>query len=238
MHKANDDLLGNALQDYFSANKKAELIVHSDITEDEVVPAGHFFRNFSQLPLVEKVAIDRCYGRILDVGAGAGAHARILHKKGLEVLPIDLSPGAVRVMKSLGLTNAREADFFEMPPELFDTILMLMNGIGICGTLARLDIFLEKAKSMLQPGGQILMDSSDIIYMFEEEDGTIAIDLNRGYYGEVTYRFSYGESTGTPFKWLFLDFDLLESYAAKHGFICEKLCDGEHFDYLARLRVT
>ncbi len=238
MHKNNEDLQGKALQDYYSGNKKAELIVHSDITGDDVIPVKHFFRGFSQLPHIEKVALDICQGRVLDVGAGAGAHARILQKKGFDVLPIDLSPGAVGVMKSLGLSNARQSDFFEMAPEKFDTILMLMNGIGICGTLDRLDIFLEKAKHMLKPGGQILMDSSDIIYMFEEEDGTIAIDLNRGYYGEVIYRFSYGERTGAPFPWLFLDFDLLESYAAKHGFDCEKLCDGEHFDYLARLRVT
>lgn len=238
MHKTTEDLPGIAMQDYLSGKKNAELIVHSDIAEDDTIPVKHFFRDFSQLPHIEKVALDNCRGRILDVGAGAGAHARILMENGFEVLPIDLSPGAVRVMKSLGLTNAREADFFQMQPEKFDTILMLMNGIGICGTLERLDIFLEKAKSMLRPAGQILMDSSDIIYMFEEEDGTVAIDLNRGYHGEVIYRYSYGESIGAPFRWLFLDFDLLESYAEKHGLVCEKLCEGEHFDYLARLRVT
>jgi SAM-dependent methyltransferase len=237
MPATKQDLIGHALMDFFDSKNNQTLVVHSDISPPEIMPVERFFRAESELSDVEKKALELCRGRVLDVGAGAGCHSVLLQDAGLEVYPIDTSAGAVQVMKARGLTNTRKVDFFDLNNEKFDTILLLMNGIGICGTLERLEQFFQKAKKLLKPGGSLVFDSSDIIYMFKEDDGSYAIDLNAGYYGEVTYRFQYGQLVGEPFNWLYLSFDLLEQYAARHGLKCELAAEGLHFDYLALLTV-
>lgn len=227
----NQDLIG----DFLSGKSKENLIVHSGIAEPETIPLEYFYRSYEELPEIEKKAIELCKGKILDVGAGAGCHAVILASRGYDVFPVDISNGAVEVMKSRGLVNAQVADFFDMEAVKFDTILLLMNGIGICGSLDRLDSFFNRIRIMLNPRGQVLMDSSDIIYMYEEDDGSLSINLNASYYGEVTYRFQLGKAKGKPFKWLFLDFDLLSDYASRNNCNCEMIMEGDHYDYLARL---
>lgn len=237
MPATKEDLIGNALLDCYNGKTRQKLVVHSDISPPEIMPVERFFRTDKELSKIEKAALELCRGKVLDVGAGAGCHAIILQDAGLDVYPVDTSAGAVLVMKARGLNNARKIDFFDLNNEKYDTILLLMNGIGICGTLERLELFLPKAKKMLNPGGRLVFDSSDIIYMFKEDDGSYAIDLNAGYYGEVTYRFQYGKKIGEPFKWLYLSFDLLEEYAARHGLDCELAAEGLHFDYLTMLTV-
>ncbi len=237
MHNSQHDLIGNALTDYFEGDKDQHLLVHSDIAEPDIVPVSHFFRPMEAFSSIEKRAIGLCKGKILDVGAGAGCHAVVLKNSGKTVFPIDVSLGAVKVMKARGLTKARQIDFFEMPFEKFDIILLLMNGIGICGTLDRLSLFLRKAKDLLMADGRLIFDSSDIIYMFRDDDGSAEIDLTGDYYGEVTYRFEYKNVLGTPFKWLFLNYDLLDEIAGKYGFNCELVEQGTNYDYLALLTI-
>ncbi|MCF8364144.1 MAG: class I SAM-dependent methyltransferase [Bacteroidales bacterium] len=234
-HKFQPDLVGKALLDYLSGAKNAKLDVFSDISEPDEIPVSHFFRSWDEMPEIEQKAIELCRGKVLDVGAAAGCHSLILQERGHETTAIDISAGAVEVMKKREIINARQQDFFTLGSEKFDTIMMLMNGIGICGKLENLDRFFEHAKSLLNPGGQILLDSSDILFMFEEEDGSVMIDLNSNYYGEVKYRFAYQGLESEPFDWLFLDFDLLNDYAEKNGFRCELIMEGNHFDYLARI---
>ena len=138
-------------------------------------------------------------------------------------------------MKERGI-DARNINFFdETFTEKFDTILLAMNGIGIVGKVERLPQFFRSVKRLLAPGGQVLLDSSDIRYIFMDDDGSMDIDLAAGYYGEIDYQMRYKNITGEPFDWLYIDFDTLSIYAEEHGFICEKCIDGEHYDYLARI---
>lgn len=171
----------------------------------------------------------------MDIGAGSGIHSLYLAETGLEVHPIDTSGLAVKVMQKLGLSNALKTDFFEMKNEKFDTLLMMMNGFGVMGTLNRVPEFFAKAKQLLYPGGQIIADSSNLIYLFEEEDGTVSLDLSKGYYGEVTYQMEYKGQKGHPFKWLFIDYDNLAHEADLAGFDIELLAEGENNHYLAKL---
>jgi SAM-dependent methyltransferase len=230
------DPLGASLNDFTHGNTSAKLIVKSNITEDSEIPVEYLFRDEEEMPLIERKALALCRGKVLDVGAAAGCHSVLLQQRGLEVFPIDISAKAVEVMKNRGLTNARQADFFELTDEKYDTLLFMMNGIGICGELENLDRFFKKAKELLNPGGQILLDSSDIIYMYEEDDGSVEIDMNAAYYGEVEYQMQYGDCAGPKFNWLFVDFETLSYYADRNGFTCELILEGEHYDYLARLR--
>lgn len=230
------DLLGKALTDYYGESPVGELWSHSSLGTSELVPVAHFFRDFSTMPELEKIALQQCRGKVLDIGCGVGSHLLCLQESGLECLGMDLNCDAVEVATRRGVKNVRCADIFEFEVGNFDTLLLLMNGAGIAGTLEGLRGLLNHLATLLAPGGQILMDSSDLIYMFEEDmDGGVWIPGNVAYYGEVTYSWEYGGQRGAEFPWLFVDFGTLEREAGLLGYQVTLVREGPHYDYLARL---
>jgi SAM-dependent methyltransferase len=230
------DPLGKAMLDYLDGDHDPEITVKSNITEDDVIPVDYLFRTYQQMPRLEQKALDLAQGRILDVGCGTGSHSLYLVQKKKEVTAIDASPNAVACCQQRGLNNVAQADYFEFSPQKkFDTLLFMMNGIGIAGEIAQLPALLAKAKELLAPGGQILLDSSDIRYMFEDDDSPFIPPEDGSYYGEVTYQMQYKNVTGNPFRWLFIDLALLKQMAEMKGFKCQKIVSGPHYDYLARL---
>ena len=229
------DPMGRAISDYFHTKKAGKLRVFSSMFYEDEIPVATLFRSFAEMPIQEQKAIELSRGKVLDVGAGSGCHSIILKERGLETVAIDISELSVEVMKARDI-DARNINFFDGTfTEKFDTILFAMNGIGIVGKIERLPDFFRSIKRLLAPGGQVLLDSSDIRYVFMDDDGGMDIDLAAGYYGEIDYKMRYKNITGEPFDWLYIDFDTLSMYAEEHGFICEKCIDGEHYDYLARI---
>lgn len=231
------DIIGRAGMEFLlSGDRSKQIKVWSDVAETDFLPVPYLFRSFHEMPQLEQKALMLCRGRVLDVGAGMGSHTLYLQEKGVDVTSLELSPTACQVMARRGVVQVVNNDFFKFTPtEKFDTILMLMNGIGIVGETSRLADFFSTAKRMLNVGGQILLDSSDLRYLFLDDDGSMLVNLNDRYYGEVVYKMSYDEFNGKRFKWLFIDDELLAHYASKNGFRFEKLADGPHYDYLARL---
>lgn len=229
------DPMGRAIYEYFITGKAGKLRVFSSQFDEDELPVKDLFRTLEQMPLLEQKALQLAYGRILDVGAGSGCHSLVLQEMGKESLAIDISPWAVEVMKKRGidayLTNVFDMGFAGQ----FDTILMLMNGSGIIGKLKNMPAFLTRVKQLLAPGGCVLMDSTDLRYLYEDEDGSYLVDLAADYYGEVDFQMQYGKVKGEPFDWLYIDFDTLSAYATPYGFRVEKVMEGEHYDYLARL---
>lgn len=229
------DPMGRAIFDYYHTGKAAKLRVLSSMFYEDEIPVATLFRTFDEMPIQEQEAIELCSGRTLDVGAGSGCHSIILKQRGVDVVAIDISELSVEVMRERGI-DARNINFFdETFVEKFDTVLLAMNGIGIVGKTTRLEEFFRSAKRLLAPGGKILLDSSDIKYVFMDDDGSMEIDLAAGYYGEIDYKMRYKNTTGEPFDWLYIDFDTLAMYAEEFGFKCEKCIEGEHYDYLACL---
>lgn len=230
-----NDPMGRAIYDYYHTGKAGKLRVMSSMFYEDEIPVPTLFRSFNDMPVQEQKAIELCRGRVLDVVAGSGCHSVVLRERGFDVVAIDISQLSVDVMTERGL-NAMNVNYFdETFVEKFDTLLFAMNGIGIVGKVERLDLFFRAARRLLAPGGQLLLDSSDISYVFTDDDGSMDIDLTAGYYGEIDYKMRYKNINGEPFDWLYIDFDTLSMYAEEHGFRCEKCVDGEHYDYLARL---
>jgi len=229
-----NDPIGLAIQDFERTQKNAEIIVSSDLFDDDAIPVAHLFRTFNEMPELEKQALKLCTGAVLDVGAGAGCHMRHLVDQGLSPLAIDISAGAVDYMQRTGF-NAELKTIFEIENQQFDTILLLMNGIGLAGSMEKLPAFLIQLKKILRPGGKILCDSSDIIYMYEDEDGAIWIDLNDGYYGEVQFNMQYKNAATGWFPWLYIDFENLSDEAAAAGLRCTFIFEGENNHYLVSL---
>jgi SAM-dependent methyltransferase len=231
------DPMGSAIYDYYMTGKAGKLVVRSSMFDDDEIPVESLFREYEEMPVIEQVALDAAYGRILDVGAGSGCHSVALKKMGKEPVAVDISELSVKVMKERGLdahcVNFYDEDYFEK----FDTVLMLMNGTGIAGNIDNMPAFFARLRSLLNPGGSVLIDSSDLSYLYEDEDGNIEIDLAGEYYGQVDYQMAYKDVEGEPFDWLYVDFETLSYYAEQSGFMCELIAEGEHYDYLAKLTV-
>ncbi|MCF7569506.1 class I SAM-dependent methyltransferase [Sabulilitoribacter arenilitoris] len=228
------DLFGNALLDYQNGNYTEDIITSTSISDEDVLPIPYLFRGFKDMPKLEKKALKLAKGSVLDVGCGAGNHSLYLQEKGFKVKAIDISKGAIEVAKQRGILRAEEKNILN-ETDTFDSILLLMNGTGIFQELSQVSKHLSHLKNLLKSNGQILIDSSDIKYMYEDEDGGFWQDMNANYYGELDYFLSYKDKKESPMKWLYLDFNTLSTACTSVGLKCELIFEGEHFDYLAKL---
>lgn len=232
-----NDPFGLAIKEYFEKGKAPLIQVDSNYTENETISPSYFFRDEKQLPTLEKTALKNCRGRILDIGAAAGCHSLILQKKGYNVTALEKSEMAADIMQKQGIVKVVNADIFDYDEKQYNTLLLLMNGAGIGGTIEGLKKLLTHLKSLLHENGQILIDSSDIKYLFEEEDGSQWVDLaNSNYYGEMLYKVRFRKSVA-EFNWLFIDFKSLELIATELGYTCSLVEKGQHHDFLAKLKL-
>ena len=229
------DLFGKAIFDYQTNNSPEDLVTETSISEADEMDVAYLFRSYAEMPKLEQKAMQLCQGKILDVGCGAGSHALYLQDNGFDISAIDISEKAIETCRLRGLKKSKVQNILNLKDEKFDTILLLMNGTGIFETLKQTSKYLQKLKSLLNNGGQIVLDSSDIIYMFDQnQDGSYLVPTD-GYYGELTFTIAYKKETEQPFPWLYLDYNTLQNAANANGLECELILEGNHYDYLAKL---
>lgn len=229
-----NDLFGKALLDYHNDPGDQELLTWTNLTHSDAVPLAYFFRSYAKMPVLEQKALDLAYGKVLDIGCGSGSHSLYLqNERKLITHALDISKGAIAVAKARGVnfTHCGAIQYFSAMK--YDTILLLMNGLGVAKTLDELVPFLTHLKSILNSQGQILVDSSDLIYLFDEEEHSLWMEDDR-YYGEVDFGIGFQDATD-HFPWLYLDYTHLNEIAKFAGLKCDKIAEGEHYDYLARL---
>ena len=229
------DPRGRAIADYYKNGKAGRLRVFSPMFEEDEIPLATLFRTYNAMPEIEQKALDLAKGRTLDVGAASGCHSLVLQERGIDVTAIDISSLSVETMLARGVKKVILQDFFTLQGQLYDTILMLMNGIGIVGTLDRMPELFRQLDNLLAPGGHFLCDSADISYVFDNEDGFLDYPEDMNYYGELSFRMQYKETIGEPFPWLYVDSDTLRKVAEENGYEIEVVAEGEHYDYLARI---
>lgn len=228
------DLMGQAIWDFYHHNTPENIQTETSISEMDELPTDYLFRDYEGMTPIEQKALELAEGKILDVGAGAGSHTLYLQEKGMEVSALDISPKSVEVMKLRGVKNTFCGNILTFSEGKYDTLLMLMNGTGIFESLSRIDVYLRKLRTLLNEGGQVLIDGTDIIYMFDQdEDGGVFIPA-QGYYGELDYVVHYKGESEEPIKWLYLDFETLKNAAEHNGFIVNKIMQDED-SYLAQL---
>jgi SAM-dependent methyltransferase len=232
------DLFVKAILYYQTNSSPENIITSTSISEEDEMEVAYLFRSFDEMPAIEQKALQLASGKTLDVGCGAGSHSLYLqNERKIDVHSIDISKNAIQVCLLRGLKNIRAIDVLDLENEKYDTILLLMNGTGIFETLEKSTIYLQKLKSLLNPNGQILIDSSDIIYMFDEdEDGGKWIPSDN-YYGELTFSLQYKNEKEDDFPWLYMDYNTLQNVAIANGLKCQLLMEGDHYDYLAQLTI-
>ncbi len=226
-----NDPLGLAVKDYFLHGINGDINVFSDIAEPDVIPVEYLFRNFDEMPVLEQKALKLADGKVLDVGAAAGSHSLWLQENGIDVTALEISKSASDIIVKRGVKKVINRNFFEFKEGKYDTILVLMNGTGIAGTVEKFPDFLAHCKSLLNKNGKVLLDSSDISYMFDEGE-----EIPVHYYGEVKYIMEYKNVRSGQFDWLFLDYDSLEYLVKMSGGKCKKVAEGNHYDYLAEIK--
>ena len=229
------DLMGRAIWDYYYQENSEDLQTETSISELDDLPVSYLFRDYQEMNALEKKALDLSFGKVLDVGSGAGSHSLYLqNERKLKVTALDISPKSVEICKARGVKNAICEDLLQFSEKNFDTILLLMNGTGIFQSLEHIDQYLQKLKSLVAENGQILLDSTDILYMYDQdEDGGVLVPAT-GYYGELDYYLHYKGESELPMKWLYLDFDTLENAAIANGFKIQKI-EKQEDSYLAQL---
>ena len=226
-----------AMQAYHCGKHDAVLVVYDDFERDEV-PVSYFFRGPDQFPPLERLALELCRGRVLDVGAGSGCHSLALQERGLEVTAIEILPSMVRILRERGVRDARAATWMDLEAEPFDTVLMMMNGLGLTETLAGLRRFFSEARRLVRRGGQVLADSTDVRARLDVEAGrTGALERADGrYVGELHFQIEYEGQKGDLFPQLYVDANTLIRYARQEEWGCEIVRDPDEYgNYLARL---
>lgn len=231
------DLMGRAIWDYFYQENPEDLQTETSISELDDLPVSYLFRNYKEMNALEQKALDLSFGKVLDVGAGAGSHSLYLqNKRNLDVTALDISPKSIEICKARGVKNAVCEDFLKFSEGKFDTILLLMNGTGIFQSLEHIDQYLQKLKNLISENGQILIDSTDILYMYDQDDDGGVLVPATGYYGELDYYVHYKGESELPMKWLYLDFNTLKNAAIANGFKIQKIKQLDD-SYLAKLTV-
>lgn len=224
-----NDVLGQAIADHYQNLRGSKLWINNKYGAKEEMPLTTYFRNEDDMPDIEWMALEQCRGNVLDIGAGAGSHTLYLQEQGFNITAMDISPLCVKVMKERGVVSVIQADIFEYDHAGYDTLLLLMNGIGLAGTVEGLKKLLRHLKTLLNKDGQLLFDSSDVAYLYE---GAIP---KQTYYGEIQYQYNYKKLKTEWFNWLYIDEQTLQQVVAETGFIMEVLIEDEFGQYLTRL---
>lgn len=226
------DVYGEALQDYFlHGSLTSLLLLHSSYGDIEEMPIEVFFREAEDFPELELIALSLCDGKVLDIGAGVGTHTLYLQKQNYDVTALEISSRACALMQQRGVDQVIHKDFFDLKAGHYDTLLLLMNGIGMVGTLDGFRDFLKLAKNILSDRGQILFDSSDIFYLYQE----YRIPLPEYYFGEINFQYEYKGQKGAPFKWLYIDQETLIRMAHEENWVVQILYEDDNDQYLARM---
>lgn len=227
---SHQDIQGHAIFDYWKTGKASNLKVHNSYGLPERMPVKSFFRTYNELPEIERFALDICEEEILDVGAGAGRHSLILQEMKKKVTALEISPLSAEVMRQRGVQDVIEQDLFSLNGKKYNTILMLMNGIGLARSIVGLKQVMEFMKTLIHPDGQWIFDSSDISYLYSKGEKPEAT-----YYGEINYQFEYKKLKGPWFKWLYIDQKTLHKIAEKAGWHCQVIYENHEDEFLARL---
>ncbi len=227
------DLFGRALYDYQFDQNPEDMLTWTHLTDKEVLPTSYLFRSYEEMPEIEKLALNLSEGKILDVGAGSGIHSKYLQTANKNVTALDFSKWGYKVLQAQGIKNIIQSDFFELQHQKYDTILLLMNGVGIVGKAIYADRLFKKLNELLSQNGKALLHSSDLKYLYESGGGYAM--PSEAYYGDVKFYISYKDEIES-FDWTYIDAQTLQTFAHQNSFKSQIVEESETGDFLMEIR--
>lgn len=225
-----------ALLDFHSGSRDATFTIRRNDGFQQRVPAAPFF-DLEHYPALEKRAMDQCHGSILDIGSAAGRHSLELVRRGLKVTSLDILPEMEGILKDRGQTDVVIADVLQFSGRRFDTLLMLMNGIGMAGSMEGLTRFLQHAHDLIFPGGQIVCDSIDVSVTTDPQHIAYR-ESNIGSgrpAGQQAFMMEYDGEDSVRFDWLHIDFQSLMHLGEATGWDAALLETEDSGHYLCKL---
>jgi SAM-dependent methyltransferase len=220
---------------YHDGDAGATVVAYDDYERDEI-PVAYFFRGPDQFAPYEQLALGLCHGRVLDVGAGSGCHSLVLQERGLPVTAIEILPEIVEILHARGVRDARVATWKDLAPEPYDTVLIMMNGIGLAGSLEALPDFLRTIARLLSEGGQVITDSTDVRVSMDPGAAGRLERRDGRYIGDLHFQLEYEGRKGAPFSQLYCDLETLTVTAAREGWRTDVVSPPDEFGhYLVRL---
>jgi SAM-dependent methyltransferase len=227
--------LAHALRAYQDGRNDARLVIRTDLGTREEWPVSLFFRTADEFPPLEREALRHCGRRVIEVGAGAGPHALALQREGHEVLAVESLPEIAGLLAERGVEKVTIRPLDDIAARTADTVLMLMNGLGLAGTLEGLQHMLKSAARLLAPEGRIVADSTDPRHFLEIDEGEPAFGQDGRYGGEVQFQIEFDGAKGAPFPFLYVDAATLANHASKAGLTLSAAYPFESGTYLAIL---
>ncbi len=222
-----------ALVRYHDRGEDTVVTIRNDFGEPEEIYPSMFFRSEENFEDWELIALERCGHRVLDVGAGVGVHGLALQKRGHHVTALELLPGAVRIMRDRGIKDVRAGRLEELSEKDhdYDTILVLMNGSMLAGTLVGLEHLLRSCLSRITDAGVIMIDSTDLRLIGDQGE-----KINQEYSLELHYQLEFEGQSGEIFPQLFIEPGLLAGVSKNLGLLTDVIWQGDQGHYLAELR--
>ena len=221
--------MGSAMENYFEKNDNTPIRVFINKSEEPEMYPSVFFRPYKNMLKYEKIALKNSMGKVLDLGCGAGCHSLCLQNKGFDVTAVEVSKKSANVALSQGVNKVINEDWRNLTLKNFDTVLVLMNGMGLAESPAELKLMFRKLKSFLSKTGSILIDSTDVTYA--KADWPM---LDSEYFGKVQFELKYKGKTQC-FPWLFVDFETAVKTAKSVKLNVEVLERARNGHFLLRL---
>ena len=227
---------GLALLDFYNGYTEATIATYRDDGVLDEIPVSVFYRGSTDMD-IDRIALNNCHGRVLDVGAGTGLHSLYLQNQGFSVCAIDISVEACEIIRKRGLNEVYCTDISDFRAEPFDTLLILGRSIGMVEDIAGLDYFLKDSHRLVKSDGQIILNSLDV----SRTNNPVHLSYHEAnrragrYIGEIRMHFEYKGLKGPIHGWLHVDSETLTERGAKAGWFCDILNQEEDGNYLAKL---
>ncbi len=237
--KSTQDAYGKQLlEQYRNQTPTAEIIERDDKFIGTGSEVGRYFSEYDEWSPLEREAVARARGRILDVGCGAGRHSLYLQDKGFDVTGIDNSPGAIEVCRLRGLKKTfvrgvSEAGKF--PKNSFDTILMLGSNFGLFGSRERARQILKKFHRITASDAQIIAATLNP-YRTDNPDHLEYHELNRRrgrMAGQIRMRVRFGKAVGAWFDYLFVSPEEMQEIVNETDWQIKEFITPEQANYCA-----
>ena len=192
---------------------------------------------------IDALALARCRGRVLDIGAGCGRHTLELQRLDIDVVALERSAAFIDILNEREVLNSVQADIYDYSGEDFDTLLLLDNTIGLAESPEGLVTLLKHLHTLARHGAELLIEGMGAYERafypelpFADERIEDFIAENEPYFPISTSHLEYENQIGESFSWIYPGESLLAACAQRAGWSFECLTETGPIDFLASLR--